>query len=50
MYPFQKFWVAEDYHQNYEKLHPENPYIQNVVYTKVKKISTEFSLFIKGTI
>lgn len=30
VYPFQKFWEAEDYHQNYERLHPENPYIQNV--------------------
>lgn len=30
VYPFQKFWKAEDYHQNYERLHPENPYIQNV--------------------
>ena len=30
VYPFQKFWLGEDYHQNYERLHPENPYIQNV--------------------
>ncbi|WP_223032904.1 peptide-methionine (S)-S-oxide reductase MsrA [Hanstruepera marina] len=30
VYPFQKFWKAEDYHQNYEKLHPDNPYVQNV--------------------
>ncbi|NNC49786.1 MAG: peptide-methionine (S)-S-oxide reductase MsrA [Flaviramulus sp.] len=30
VYPFQKFWVAEDYHQDYEKLHPNNPYIRNV--------------------
>jgi len=26
VYPFQKFWVAEDYHQNYERLHPNNRY------------------------
>jgi len=30
VYPFQKFWVAEDYHQDYEKLHPNDGYIKNV--------------------
>jgi len=30
VYPFQKFWIAEDYHQNYERLHPNNSYIQGV--------------------
>jgi peptide-methionine (S)-S-oxide reductase len=25
--PFIKFWQAEDYHQNYVKLHPEHPYV-----------------------
>ncbi|MDW5290449.1 peptide-methionine (S)-S-oxide reductase MsrA [Formosa sp. PL04] len=30
VYPFQKFWIAEDYHQDYKKHHPENGYIQNV--------------------
>lgn len=30
VYPFKKFWIAESYHQNYKKLHPENPYIQKV--------------------
>ncbi|MDG1327635.1 MAG: peptide-methionine (S)-S-oxide reductase MsrA, partial [Flavobacteriaceae bacterium] len=26
--PFQKFWIAEKYHQDYERLHPNNSYIQ----------------------
>ncbi|MEY4925627.1 MAG: hypothetical protein RI894_63 [Bacteroidota bacterium] len=26
--PFEHFWQAEDYHQNYVELHPENPYVQ----------------------
>ncbi len=26
--PFEKFWQAENYHQNYVELHPENPYVQ----------------------
>jgi peptide-methionine (S)-S-oxide reductase len=26
----EKFWIAENYHQNYINLHPDNPYVQNV--------------------
>ena len=28
--PFEIFYLAEDYHQDYERLHPENSYVQNV--------------------
>ncbi|GGG41572.1 peptide-methionine (S)-S-oxide reductase MsrA [Bizionia arctica] len=42
VYPFQKFWKAEDYHQNYEKLHPENPYIQNVSIPRLNKFKAKF--------
>jgi peptide-methionine (S)-S-oxide reductase len=28
--PFEKFWKAEDYHQGYEKLHPDQPYVATV--------------------
>ena len=28
--PFEKFWVGEDYHQNYERLHPNQGYIRSV--------------------
>lgn len=28
--PFTKFWEAEAYHQNYERLHPEQPYVKAV--------------------
>ncbi len=45
--PFQKFWIAEKYHQDYERLHPNNSYIQNVSDTKVKKISKQISRIIK---
>lgn len=27
---FEKFWEAEEYHQNYERRHPENRYVQGV--------------------
>lgn len=35
--PFQKFWIAEDYHQDYEKKNPGNPYIQNVSIPRLNK-------------
>ncbi len=47
VYPFQKFWVAEDYHQNYEKLHPENRYIQNVSIPRLKKFKAKFPDLLK---
>jgi peptide-methionine (S)-S-oxide reductase len=28
--PFEKFWKAEEYHQGYEKLHPDQPYVATV--------------------
>lgn len=28
--PFKNFYKAEDYHQEYISLHPDNPYVQNV--------------------
>lgn len=40
--PFQKFWVAEDYHQDYEKLNPGNPYIQNVSIPRLNRFKEKF--------
>jgi peptide-methionine (S)-S-oxide reductase len=28
--PFEKFWPAEEYHQDYAKHNPDNPYVQSV--------------------
>lgn len=28
--PFERFYMAEDYHQNYERLHPNESYVRNV--------------------
>ncbi len=36
--PFTVFWPAENYHQNYVKLHPNQPYIQQVSLPKVEKL------------
>ncbi|RCW90172.1 peptide-methionine (S)-S-oxide reductase MsrA [Winogradskyella arenosi] len=47
VYPFQKFWLAEDYHQNYERLHPENPYIQKVSIPRLQKFKSKFPALLK---
>lgn len=45
--PFQKFWKGEGYHQDYERLHPENPYIQNVSIPRLRKFQKKFPELIK---
>ncbi|GGD26160.1 peptide-methionine (S)-S-oxide reductase MsrA [Hyunsoonleella pacifica] len=42
VYPFQKFWIGEDYHQNYERLHPNNSYIRNVSIPRLKRFQANF--------
>ena len=46
--PFQKFWPAEDYHQGYYRLHPENPYITNVSARKVEHVQRAFAKDLKN--
>ncbi|MCB0517789.1 MAG: bifunctional methionine sulfoxide reductase B/A protein [Lewinellaceae bacterium] len=45
--PYEEFWVAEAYHQNYYELHPENPYVQRVSRPKVEKVKKVFSEILK---
>jgi len=47
IYPFQKFWIAEDYHQDYEKLHPNNRYIQGVSIPRLRKFQKKFPHLLK---
>jgi peptide-methionine (S)-S-oxide reductase len=47
VYPFQKFWIAEDYHQNYEKLHPKDSYVQNVSIPRLNKFKAKFPELLK---
>ncbi len=47
VYPYQKFWVGEDYHQNYERLHPDNRYIQGVSIPRLKKFQAKFPDILK---
>lgn len=45
--PFLKFWVAEDYHQDYEKLNPNNPYVQKVSVPRLNKFKQKFPELLK---
>ncbi|SHG59036.1 peptide-methionine (S)-S-oxide reductase MsrA [Winogradskyella jejuensis] len=47
VYPFQKFWVAEDYHQDYEKLHPNQRYIQAVSIPRLKRFQAKMPEVLK---
>ncbi|MDW7692668.1 peptide-methionine (S)-S-oxide reductase MsrA [Flammeovirgaceae bacterium SG7u.111] len=44
---FEKFWVGEDYHQNYERLHPNQGYIQAVSIPRLKRFQEKFPELIK---
>lgn len=45
--PFQKFWKAEDYHQDYERNHPNDPYIKNVSIPRINKFKRKFPQLLK---
>ncbi|MDC8000750.1 peptide-methionine (S)-S-oxide reductase MsrA [Aequorivita todarodis] len=45
--PFQKFWKAEAYHQNYERNNPDNPYIQNVSIPRLNRFKEKFPELLK---
>jgi peptide-methionine (S)-S-oxide reductase len=45
--PFEKFWVGEDYHQNYERLHPNNPYIRGVSIPRLNRFKEQFPDLLK---
>lgn len=40
--PLRDFFEAEDYHQNYAELHPDQPYIAAVALPKVEKLRAYF--------
>lgn len=41
--PFTEFFEAEDYHHEYFKNHPGNPYCMVVINPKLEKIQTQFA-------
>jgi peptide-methionine (S)-S-oxide reductase len=48
IYPFQKFWIGEDYHQNYEKLHPNQSYIRNVSIPRLNRFKLKMPEVLKS--
>ncbi len=45
--PFKAFYKAEDYHQEYFKLHGRQPYCQMVIAPKVAKFREHFRSLLK---
>lgn len=44
-----KFYKAEDYHQNYERLNPNNSYVRNVSIPRLNKFKARFPHLLKKT-
>lgn len=45
--PFEKFWIAEKYHQDYKKYNPNNSYIKNVSNPRLQRFKTKFPELLK---
>lgn len=45
--PLTKFYPAEDYHQDYEKNNPNNPYIQNISIPRLNRFKANFGEYLK---
>ena len=43
------FYLAEEYHQDYERKHPNNGYIVNVSRPKIEKVAKKFKHLLKGS-
>ncbi len=44
---FKEFWMAEDYHQDFEKRNPNQPYVRSVSIPRLKKFQSKFPDLIK---
>ncbi len=47
---FEKFWDAEDYHQDYEKKNPNNSYIRNVSIPRLNRFKENFGDYLKDNV
>ena len=45
--PLTKFWKAEDYHQDYEKNNPNQPYVKAVSVPRLNKFKSKFPELLK---
>ena len=48
LYPFQRFWIGEDYHQDFKKNNMNNIYIIKVSNPRFKKFSNSFEHLINN--
>lgn len=46
---FDRFWKAEGYHQNYERLHPNNSYIKAVSIPRLNRFKKKFPALLKNS-
>jgi peptide-methionine (S)-S-oxide reductase len=44
---FEKFWMGEEYHQDYERLHPNQSYIQAVSIPRLNRFKAKFPELLK---
>ncbi|WP_422107461.1 peptide-methionine (S)-S-oxide reductase MsrA [Winogradskyella sp.] len=47
VYPFQKFWIAEAYHQDFEKRNPTQRYIRAVSIPRLNRFKARFPELLK---
>ncbi len=45
--PFEKFWVAEDYHQNYIQHNPDVPYVTMESIPRIKRFQKQYPELLK---
>lgn len=45
----EKFYKAEEYHQNYERLNPNNPYVRNVSIPRLNRFKKKFPYLLKSS-
>ncbi len=45
--PFTVFYEAEDYHQNYEKLNPNNSYVRGISIPRLRRMEAKFPELLK---
>ncbi len=48
--PYEKFYPAEDYHQDYEIKNPNNPYVQRVSIPRLRRFQANFPELLKEEI
>ena len=47
--PLVHFYMAEDYHQDYERHHPDNPYVRNVSIPRLNRFKAANAELLKDT-